>query len=324
MLAMDLFSVLKRRGHQVVALPRAALDITDPRQVNQVISDCDVVANCAAWTDVESAETSESAAFRTNAWGPQLLAERCQKIGARLVHFSTDYVFGGNVSGNPGSNASGNPGSNVSGNASGNPSGNFSNSQGLEPYAESAPPDPLNAYGRTKAAGELAIRSHCADHLILRTAWLYGAAGNCFPKKLAQLLAERDRVAVVADQIGQPTWTLDVAELTVTLVEAAAPSGTYHATASGQASWFEFAREIAISLEVDPNHIEPVTSANLSPREPKTSREPRTLRAPRAPRPAWSGLAHGALREIGVPPIGNWRERWEIAAEAVLAQSYLR
>ncbi len=269
MLATDLATVIRASGGEVIAADRTQLDITSQRDVNQ-IAGVNVVANCAAWTNVDEAEVREADAFKINALGPQLLAAQCAKIGARLVHFSTDYVFSGN---------------------------------NTQPYRANDSLTPLGAYGRTKAAGEWAIRTNCSDYLILRTAWLYGARGKCFPKTMANLLTTRRQVQVVTDQVGQPTWTVDAAKFCLGLVEAKAASGIYHATSSGHASWFEFATEISTSLGTDPQNVLPTTAAAF---------------ASKVPRPTWSVLAHDELSGTGVPEIGNWRERWQAAAPQIL------
>lgn len=187
-----------------------------------------------------------------------------------MVHVSTDYVFAGDAT---------------------------------EPYAENAPMTPTGAYGRTKAAGEDAVRASGADALILRTAYLYGRGGPCFPKTIAKAGRERGALSVVDDQIGQPTWTRDVAALMVRLLEADAPAGTYHATSAGQGSWYDFAKEIVASAGL--GDIVSPTDSSAYPRP--------------APRPAWSVLGHGATEALGVEGIGDWRERWAVAADEVLA-----
>ncbi len=270
MLGTDL---VERLGgtHDVRAAGRAELDVTDARSVAAAVRDVDVVVNCAAWTAVDDAESDEAGAFRLNAVGPQLLARAAHGAGARMVQVSTDYVFDGSAT---------------------------------QPYAEDAALAPASAYGRTKAAGEWAVRAEAPDHLIVRTAWLYGAHGGCFPKTMARLAAERDELSVVADQVGQPTWTVDLADLIVRLVEAGAPAGTYHGTSSGQVSWHGFTQEIVAGLGKDPAMVGETTSeAFVRP----------------APRPAYSVLGHDALRRVGVEPIGDWAERWRAAAGAVLA-----
>lgn len=271
MLGQDLVRRLQSAGHDVAAHDRDGLDVTDPEQVRRQVRDADVVVNCAAWTAVDAAEEREADAFLLNAVAPQYLALAARDAGARMVQISTDYVFDGHAT---------------------------------EPYDEQAPLRPASAYGRTKAAGEWAVRAATPDHLIVRTAWLYGAGGPCFPKTMARLAGERDSLQVVADQVGQPTWTVDVADLVVRLVEADAAPGTYHATSSGQVSWHGFTQQIVESLGKDPAMVLETTSADF-------------VRP--APRPAFSVLGHGALERAGVEPIGDWSARWQAAAGTVLA-----
>jgi dTDP-4-dehydrorhamnose reductase len=271
MLGTDVVARLEQAGHEVRAADRDDVDVTDPAAVEAAVRDVDVVVNCAAWTAVDDAETTEAPAFTLNAVAPQLLARAARAAGARIVQVSTDYVFDGAAT---------------------------------SPYAEDAPLAPRSAYGRTKAAGEWAVRAENPDHLIVRTAWLYGAHGGCFPKTMARLAADRDELQVVADQVGQPTWTADVADLVVRLVEAGAPSGTYHGTSAGEVSWHGFTRAIVAALGKDPAMVKETTSdAFVRP----------------APRPAYSVLGHDALSAAGVAPIGPWEERWAAAAPSVLA-----
>lgn len=271
MLAQDVVRRIRDRGDEIVAVDRDELDITDPFAVAEAVVGFDVVVNCAAWTAVDDAETSEAAAFAVNAVGPALLARAANACGARVVQVSTDYVFDGAA---------------------------------VEPYLESAPPAPRSAYGRTKCAGEWAVRAEASDHLIVRTAWLYGAGGPCFPKTIARVAAERGELDVVADQFGQPTWTVDLADLIVRLIEAKVPSGTYHGTSSSSASWHGFAQAVVTSAHHDPAIVRPTTSGE-------------SVRP--APRPTYSVLGHQALRDVGIEPIGDWRERWEQASGSVLA-----
>jgi dTDP-4-dehydrorhamnose reductase len=200
-----------------------------------------------------------------------VLARAAAHQGHRLVQVSTDYVFDGSAT---------------------------------SPYAEDTPADPRSAYGRTKAAGEAAVRKAAPDHhLIVRTAWLYGANGASFPGTIARLARERGAVSVVDDQFGQPTWTVDVADLLVRLVEADAPAGTWHATSTGETSWFEFARRVVAAAGLDPEIVSATDSASF-------------VRP--APRPAYSVLGHDRLHAHGIAPIGPWEQRWQLAASDVL------
>ncbi|MFF2621530.1 dTDP-4-dehydrorhamnose reductase [Oerskovia jenensis] len=270
MLGQDLVSRLAEEGVDAAAADRSEIDITDLGSVSSGVEGFDVVVNCAAWTAVDDAEEQEAGAFSVNAVGAANLARATARTGATLVQVSTDYVFDGHAD---------------------------------APYAEDAAIAPRSAYGRTKAAGEWAVRAENPNHLIVRTAWLYGAQGACFPKTMARLAADRDSLSVVDDQVGQPTWTVDLADLIVRLVRTGAPSGTYHGTSSGRTSWFGFTEAIVASAgaEVD---LQRTTSAAF---------------ASKAPRPAYSVLGHDALERIGVEPIGPWDERWQVAAASVLA-----
>jgi dTDP-4-dehydrorhamnose reductase len=271
MLGTDAVTRLRADGHDVTEHTRQSLDLSDVDAVVAAVRGHDVVWNCAAWTAVDDAETEEDAALAVNGVAPGILAAAAAEAGARLVQISTDYVFAGDAT---------------------------------EPYAEEAPTDPRSAYGRTKQVGERAVRAGLPDaHLIVRTAWLYGAHGGCFPRTIARVAAERGGVAVVDDQVGQPTWTRDVADLVVRLVDAEAPAGTYHATSSGQTSWFDFARRVVAAAGLDPEIVTPTDSAAF----------PRP-----APRPAYSVLGHAALERVGVTPIGDWADRWDQASVEVL------
>ncbi|WP_421740928.1 dTDP-4-dehydrorhamnose reductase [Cellulomonas sp.] len=271
MLGQDLVAALQDAGADVTSLGRGTVDIGDVADTERALAGADVVVNCAAYTAVDAAETDEPAAFAVNATGAANVARAACRVGARVVHVSTDYVFDGAAH---------------------------------TPYAEGAPLGPRSAYGRTKAAGEWAVRAEHPDHLLVRTAWLYGAHGGCFPKTIARLAAERGGLDVVADQVGQPTWTVDLASLVLRLVEAQAPSGTYHGTSSGTTTWHGFAQAAVAAAGLDPAIVRPTTSeAFVRP----------------APRPAYSVLGHGAFADAGVEPIGDWLERWHLAAPQVLA-----
>lgn len=271
MLGTDLVRVLQERGETVAGADRDTVDITRAESAARAVREYDVVVNCAAYTAVDAAESDEPAAFAVNAVGPANLARACAAAGARLVQISTDYVFDG---------------------------------ASAEPYPADAPVDPRSAYGRTKAAGEWAVQAAGADALVVRTAWLYGAHGACFPRTIARVARERGALDVVADQVGQPTWTVDLAGLVVDLVAAGAPAGVYHGTSTGRTSWHGFARATVAAAGMDPEIVRPTTSESY---------------ARPAPRPAFSVLDHASVRAAGVEPIGDWHDRWQAAAESVLA-----
>jgi dTDP-4-dehydrorhamnose reductase len=264
MLGRDLARALD--GREVTALGRAELDITDEAAVRRAVPGHDVVINAAAYTRVDDAETNEDEAFAINATGAANLAAASADAGARFVQVSTDYVFDGAAT---------------------------------SPYPEDAPRDPQGAYGRTKAEGErLVLESHPEAHIV-RTAWLYGAHGPNFARTMLRLAGQRDTLSVVADQVGQPSWTLDVANSIVRLLDAELPAGIYHGTNSGQASWFEFARAIFAVSGLDPERVNPIDSASYP--------------LP-APRPAYSVLGHDAWRRARIAEPRDWREALSAAA----------
>ena len=270
MLGTDLVSLLRARGVNVTAATRADVDVTDADAVAAAVGAASVVVNCSAYTAVDAAETNVEAAERINAVAPGVIAAACAAVGARLVHISTDYVFAGDA---------------------------------VAPYGEDAPVDPASVYGATKARGEQSVRDSGADALIVRTAWLYGANGPSFPSTIARLALERDQIAVVDDQRGQPTWTCDLAEFIVRLIDADAPPGTYHGTASGQCTWFDFAERVVQSQ-----------GSSASVQRTTTEAFPRP-----AHRPAWSVLGHERHEALGVPSIGQWDQRWDVAAPHVIS-----
>ena len=261
MLGQDVGQLLRRRGEPVTALARGELDVTDPVAVAGCIGEHkpDVVVNCAAWTAVDAAEEHEPEALEVNGSGVASLAAACHRHGARLVQLSTDYVFG---------------------------------RTGQRSYAETDIPAPVNAYGRTKLAGEQAVLAMPGGGYIVRTAWLYGAHGPNFVRTMIRRAGEGAGVQVVDDQRGQPTWTAAVAQQIVALMSSGAPAGTYHATCSGETSWFGLAREVFTLLGADPLRVKPTSTSMMS--------RP-------APRPAYSVLGHDGWDRAGLPPLGDWR-----------------
>lgn len=262
MLGQDLVSVLgsSPAAHEVKAVDKDVLDIADPDACLATVAGHDIVVNAAAWTAVDDAETHEAQAFSVNAVGAANLARACSVALARMVQVSTDYVFAGDAT---------------------------------RPYAEDGSLAPRSAYGRTKAAGEWAVRAYLPSaSWVVRTAWLYGAHGPNFVKTLSRLASEQDTVSVVEDQRGQPTWTVDLASAIVRLVDAEAPFGTYHGTSSGETTWFSFAQAIFAAQGLDPARVLPTT----------TDAFPRP-----AQRPAYSVLGHEAWSRAGLPALRDWQ-----------------
>jgi dTDP-4-dehydrorhamnose reductase len=221
----------------------------------------DVVVNAAAYTAVDAAEADEDAAYRANATGPAVLAAALGGTKTRLIHVSTDYVFAGDAD---------------------------------RPYDVDDPTGPKSAYGRTKLAGELAVRELLPDAAcVVRTAWVYGAVGGNFVKTMTRLERERDTVSVVDDQRGSPTWSADLAAGLVELGRSSAPAGVYHCTNGGDTTWFGLTRAIFEELGADPSRVQPTTTDAL----------PRP-----APRPAYSVLSDAAWRAAGLTPLRPWRD----------------
>jgi dTDP-4-dehydrorhamnose reductase len=220
MLGQAVAAAATRLGHDVVALSRAELDVTDAGHVRRVVAAAEprAVVNCAAWTDVDGAETAEAAATAVNGDGAGNVARAAAEVGARIVHVSTDYVFDGERE-----HAGGGAG---------------------EPWIESDPVNPLGAYGRSKLAGEQQVAAATPEHAIVRAAWLYGAGGRNFVDTMLALGDERDEVSVVTDQVGSPTWTVHLAEGLVELAERGDDVGILHAAGGGACSWYELAVEV--------------------------------------------------------------------------------
>lgn len=266
MLGQDLQRALE--GRDVTAFTRSDLDITDAAACTKALEGFDVIINAAAYTAVDDAETNEAAALAINGAGVENLAKAAAATNAKFVHVSTDYVFKGDAT---------------------------------QPYGENDPRDPINAYGRTKAAGEeAALAVHPEGTYIVRTAWLYGAGGPNFAKTMVKLAGSHPEITVVNDQLGQPTYTRDLAAQIVKLVDADAPAGIYHGTNSGTATWFDFAREIFRLSGNDPERVQPTDSA--------------AFKRPAA-RPAFSVLGHDAWLAAGIEPMRPWLDALEQAAE---------
>jgi dTDP-4-dehydrorhamnose reductase len=265
-----------RRGADIpfargIDLPE--VDLTDPFAVRDTVQEWArvvrsdspahrlVVLNPAAYTAVDKAEEDEETAYAVNAAAPAILAAACQEARARMVQLSTDYVFPGD---------------------------------GTAPYEPSDATGPKSAYGRTKLAGEEAVRELLPDaSWVVRTAWLYGAGGPNFVKTMASLEKTRETVSVVDDQVGSPTWAGDLANRLLALARSDAPAGVYHGTNRGSVSWYGFTQAIFEELGADPARVLPTDSSSF-------------VRP--APRPAYSVLSPAAWDGAGLPPFPGWRE----------------
>jgi dTDP-4-dehydrorhamnose reductase len=257
MLGHDVYQAALAEGHEAVGLARSELDIADRDAAFAAVSGArpEVVVNCAAWTDVDGAEDHYRAALEVNGPGAGHVAAAAASVGAWAVHVSSDYVFNGG--------------------------------KGV-PYVESDVVDPISAYGRSKLEGELEVAQAAPHaHTIVRSSWLFGAAGKCFPKTILRLASERDHLDVVSDQFGCPTFT---GHLAAALIELAVNRrlGALHVAGAGHCSWFEFARAIVAAAGVD-CEVSPISSEQY----PQAAR-----------RPAYSALAS----ERGAPVLPSWND----------------
>jgi dTDP-4-dehydrorhamnose reductase len=268
---------------RVVALGRAtqpALDLLQPDTLVQTLREIrpDIIVNAAAYTAVDKAESEPDAAQRINAKAVGVLAEEARAMGIGLVHYSTDYVFSGLAD---------------------------------RPYGEDDPTDPLGVYGRSKLAGEEAIRAAGVPHLILRTAWVYGLRGQNFLLTMLRLMREREQLGIVADQFGAPTWSRLIAEATALMLAASRRdgrlelgdvSGTYHLTCQGQTSWHGFAEAIR-QIGLERGLLD--GTANLKPIT--TSEYPTPAR-----RPGYSVLSNRKLQNRFGLVLPDWRDALEL------------
>jgi dTDP-4-dehydrorhamnose reductase len=254
---------------EVIAVGRDRLDLSQPDQIPAVVEAIqpDLIVNCAAYTAVDKAETEADLAQTVNAIAPGTLAKTAANLGATLLHISTDYVFDGTQS---------------------------------RPYLETDTTNPIGQYGKTKFAGEMAILQTGSPHIILRTAWVYGVGGTGnFVKTMLRLGQERPELRVVADQVGTPSWTGDIAEAIAQIARQHRNlEGTYHFTNSGVASWYDFAVAIfeeaaALGFPLQVKRVVPITTAEYP--------------TP-AQRPAYSVLCGKKLEAILNKPAPHWRQ----------------
>jgi len=256
------------RIHRVIPLSRQDLDVTDPAVMDTFRRlHPDLVIHAAAYTDVDGCESDPATAFRVNGEGTARVARACRELGAPLVYFSTDYVFDG---------------------------------RGGTPYGEGDAVNPLSVYGRSKWDGEQQVLRYMEEYFVVRTAWLYGRTGRSFIRTILAQARTTTQLRIVDDQVGSPTWAVDLADAVGWLIEKA-PFGLYHLTNSGQCSWFEFAQAIVAEAGLTGVTVAPISSQELGRL---------------APRPRYSVLEnHGWVRHFG-KPLRHWRE----ALRAFLAQ----
>ncbi|MBS2962466.1 dTDP-4-dehydrorhamnose reductase [Actinocrinis puniceicyclus] len=263
------------RAHEVIALGREQLDITDPDALKSAVEGVDIVLNAAAWTDVDGAEAREADATAINGTAVQNLASACADAGAILVHVSTDYVFPGGA---------------------------------VAPIPEDAPSDPVNAYGRSKLVGERAVfQTLPGTGYVVRTAWLYGEHGKNFVSTILNAAGQREFLDVVDDQRGQPTWARALARQLIALGGAAlagsAPAGAYHGTCSGETTWYGLARAAFELTGLDPDRVRPTTSDKFPRPAPRPAYSvlghERWAAAGLAPLPHWRETLAAFLADSG-------------------------
>ncbi|MBO9131518.1 dTDP-4-dehydrorhamnose reductase [Bacillus sp. 165] len=259
-LGKDVLKVLTSCDCEVYPITREILDITDEQSVLAYMDKIqpNIILHGAAYTNVDAAESDQETAYKVNALGTKYLAQAAGKLGAKILYISTDYVFNGTAT---------------------------------EPYETESPTNPIGVYGQTKLEGEKFVQEYAEKFFIVRTAWVFGVHGNNFVKTMMRLGKDRGEVGVVHDQIGSPTYTVDLAHFMVELMKTE-KYGIYHATNDGQCSWYEFALEIFKQTRRNVK-VTPLTT-NEFPRPAK--------------RPKYSVLSKKKIKEEGLTPLKNWKE----------------
>lgn len=241
-LGYDVVRELQKRGHEAVGVDIDEMDITDAAAVERVMTEVqpDAVIHCSAYTAVDRAEEDIEICRRVNVDGTKNIAKICKKLNCKMLYLSTDYIFSGD---------------------------------GERPWEPDDEASPLNAYGRSKYDGELALKKYVEKYFIVRISWVFGINGNNFIKTMLRLGRENGAVKVVDDQIGSPTYTYDLARLLVDMIESDR-YGAYHATNEGICSWYEFAKEIFRAAGMDNVSVTPVKSGDfpVKAKRPKNSR----------------------------------------------------
>lgn len=269
-LGYDVVNELEKRGHEAVGVDVEEMDITAADAVKRVITGTapDAVIHCAAYTAVDAAEDQEELCRKVNAFGTENIAKVCGDLDIKMMYISTDYVFDG---------------------------------QGERPWEPDDPRDPMNVYGQTKYEGELAVEKYVKKFFLVRIAWVFGVNGKNFIKTMLRLGEERGEVGVVADQIGSPTYTYDLARLLVDMIETE-HYGRYHATNEGLCSWYEFAVEIFRQAGMDQVKVNPLTSDQFPAK---------------AKRPMNSRMSKEKLDEKGFQRMPSWQDALSRYLEAI-------
>lgn len=263
MLGQDVNTIFETAGHTVHGFSSSTLDITNAKSINHTLSklqNLDYVINCAAYTKVDLAETERDLAFSINGDGVKNLAEFCKSTGIPLIHFSTDYVFNG---------------------------------QGDTPYLEDASTDPINAYGESKLAGESVLKESGCDFYLFRVQWLYGKHGKHFVDTISNLAQSRDKLTIIADQWGSPTWTMDIARMVLAVCAQKPEFGTYHFASTGYTNWADYARYFLDKQTIHCQISDIPTSAYPTP----------------AKRPYNSRLNLGKIASLNTINLRSWQEQ---------------
>jgi dTDP-4-dehydrorhamnose reductase len=287
-LGAELESSLSRIGN-LLAVNRHELDLSKPENIRRIIREvCPrFIVNAAAYTDVARAEADGRQARAINAQAPAVMAEEGKKIDATLIHFSTDYVFDGTKD---------------------------------SPYEEDDIPNPLNVYGETKLAGERAVRESGVAHLMFRTTWVYGTRGRNFLLTILRLATEREQLTVINDQVGAPTWSREIAAATTEILAKVAGSepgsvgqfsGTYHMSAAGQTSWFDFARAILEEASAAGDELDWLRASTKG--LPLIARQVVPITSDQFPtparRPSYSILSNSRLKRVFSVELSPWRNQ---------------
>ena len=259
-LGYDVVNELEKRGHTAIGTDVEEMDITDEGKVREVLDaeKPDAVIHCAAYTAVDAAEDNVELCRKINAEGTENIAKACKELGCKLLYVSTDYVFNG---------------------------------EGERPWEPDDEREPLNVYGQTKYEGELAVEKYVEKFFIVRIAWVFGINGKNFIKTMLRLGEDHDELTVVADQIGSPTYTYDLARLLVDMI-GSEKYGRYHATNEGLCSWYDFAVEIFRQAGMDVR-VRPVTSEEYPAK---------------AKRPHNSRMDKAKLEENGFERLPDWKD----------------
>lgn len=277
-LGHDVVKELEARGHVAIGVNHQTMDITDAAVVNRVICENapDAVIHCAAYTAVDAAEDDEEQCRIVNVDGTRNIAEVCKSLNIKMIYISTDYVFGG---------------------------------RGERPWEPDDDREPLNVYGRTKCEGEMVVQDVLDKYFIVRVTWIYGVNGKNFVKTMLKLSETHDTLRVVDDQIGSPTYTLDLAGLLADMVETE-KYGIYHAASEGTCSWYEFACAIFEEAELgEKMTVIPVSSEEYGAK---------------APRPHNSRMSNEKLEENGFHRLPTWQDALKRYLEALKTDSGAR